>query len=96
MGIRIENSVAVLAKQRGPTEKGSDRVQTRQFRPAVLVARATPAEARANVGALRMKMASCWSFPMTCLPLSGFNEQALTAVNLGLYLINILTKVREL
>ncbi len=62
----------------------------------VLVARATPAEARANVCTLRMNMDSCWSFPMKCLPLWGFNEQALTAVNLGLYLIHILIEVREL
>ncbi len=33
---------------------------------------------------------------MKCLPLWGFNEQALTAVNLGLYLIHILIEVREL
>jgi len=33
---------------------------------------------------------------MKCLPLSGFNEQALTAMILGLYLIHILIEVREL
>ena len=44
----------------------------------------------------QLQMDSCWSFPMKCLPLSGFNEQALTAMILGLYLIHILIEVREL
>jgi hypothetical protein len=44
----------------------------------------------------RSEMDSVLRRPMKCLQLAGYNEQGLTTVNLGLYLIHIPIDMRKL